>query len=45
MTGAMAELFDRYRIFGFNTFGEQLGAMHVNQTFVGVALMEPDPAA
>ncbi|WP_324330926.1 FIST N-terminal domain-containing protein [Paracoccus solventivorans] len=45
MTGAMAELFDRYRIFGFNTFGEQLGAMHVNQTFVGLALMEPDPAA
>ena len=35
----------QHRIFGFNTFGEQLGAMHVNQTFVGLALMEPDPAA
>lgn len=41
MAGAMAELFHRYRVFGFNTFGEQHAGMHVNQTFVGLALMRP----
>ncbi|MCA1940967.1 MAG: FIST C-terminal domain-containing protein [Caenispirillum bisanense] len=26
------------RVIGFNTYGEQFGAMHVNQTFTGVAI-------
>lgn len=41
MTDAMADLFGRYRVCGFNTYGEQMSGMHVNQTFVGLALMEP----
>ena len=41
MTGQMAALFARYRVAGFNTYGEQHGGMHVNQTFVGLALMPP----
>ena len=35
------ELSDVYRDFGvvgFNTFGEQYGAMHLNQTFTGLAI-------
>lgn len=35
------ELSDVYREFGvvgFNTFGEQFGAMHLNQTFTGLAI-------
>lgn len=28
----------RNRVFGFSTFGEQFQAMHVNQTFTGVAI-------
>ena len=35
------ELSDVYREFGvvgFNTFGEQYGAMHLNQTFTGLAI-------
>ena len=39
MTARMAELFARYRVAGFNTYGEQHSGMHVNQTFVGLALM------
>ena len=27
---------------GFNTYGEQHGGLHVNQTFVGLAFLEPD---
>lgn len=27
-----------HRVIGFNTYGEQYGAMHVNQTFTGVAI-------
>lgn len=37
----MSELFTRYHIVGFNTYGEQHSAMHVNQTFVGLAIMPP----
>lgn len=41
MLGQMSELFARYRVAGINTFGEQHSGMHVNQTFVGMALMPP----
>ncbi len=29
------------RVLGFNTFGEQQGGVHMNQTFVGVAFFQP----
>ena len=30
-----------YRIAGFTTYGEQHGGIHVNQTFVGLAILDP----
>ena len=36
--GEMSDLMRRYHVLGFNTYGEQHGAMHVNQTFTGVAI-------
>ena len=30
------------RVFGFNTYGEQQSGLHMNQTFVGVAFIEPE---
>jgi hypothetical protein len=33
------------QVCGFGTYGEQYNAMHVNQTFTGVALAEPAAAA
>ncbi len=33
----MDELYQRYRVVGFHTYGEQLNAMHLNQTLTGVA--------
>ena len=38
LTDEMSDLMRRYRVLGFNTYGEQHGAMHVNQTFTGVAI-------
>lgn len=43
LLGAQSELFARYNIIGFNTYGEQHNAMHVNQTFVGLAILPPPP--
>lgn len=37
----MSDLLARYRVAGFNTYGEQHSGMHVNQTFVGLAFMSP----
>jgi len=34
----MDELYRRHNVVGFNTYGEQFGSMHLNQTFSGVAL-------
>ncbi|MBM3603381.1 MAG: GfdT [Alphaproteobacteria bacterium] len=45
LTGRMSDLFRRHRVAGFNTYGEQHSGMHVNQTFVGLAFMEPPPPA
>ena len=39
----MSDMFARYRIAGFSTYGEQHSGMHVNQTFVGLAFMPPEP--
>ena len=38
LKGEVGEIFERYRVVGFSTYGEQFNAMHVNQTFTGVAL-------
>lgn len=34
-----------YRIAGFNTYGEQHGGIHVNQTFVGLAILSQSEGA
>lgn len=38
---AFKDIFSRYNMAGFNTYGEQHGGMHMNQTFVGLAFLEP----
>lgn len=35
---AVAEILERNHVVGFATYGEQFNAMHVNQTFTGVAI-------
>lgn len=37
----MKAVFDRYNVIGFNTYGEQINSMHVNQTFTGIAIGSP----
>ncbi len=32
------EIFNRNRVIGFNTYGEQFNSVHVNQTFTGIVL-------
>ena len=40
--GPMIEdIFNRYNMAGFNTYGEQHSGMHMNQTFVGLAFLDP----
>lgn len=45
LMATMSDLFQRYRVAGFNTYGEQHSGMHVNQTFVGLAFMPPADSA
>ena len=33
----ISDIFRRFRVVGFNTYGEQFNAMHLNHTFTGVA--------
>lgn len=40
--GVIKEIFNRYNMAGFNTYGEQHGGMHMNQTFVGLAFLDPE---
>lgn len=43
LTGQLAQtsaLLQRFRVVGFNTYGEQFAGMHINQTFTGVAIGE-----
>lgn len=40
-SGAVSELLRRHNVVGFSTYGEQLNAMHVNQTMTGVAIYRP----
>ncbi len=34
----VSDLYRRYNVAGFHTYGEQFNAMHLNQTFTGVAI-------
>ncbi len=38
MKRKVSELYRRYHVAGFHTYGEQYNAMHLNQTFTGVAI-------
>ncbi|WP_084267055.1 nitric oxide-sensing protein NosP [Shewanella marina] len=35
------QLFSKYRLLGFNTYGEQLNGVHMNQTLTGVMIGKP----
>lgn len=37
-THAMSEVLARHEVIGFSTYGEQIGALHVNHTMTGVAI-------
>jgi hypothetical protein len=41
----VSELLAANRVVGFSTYGEQFNAMHVNQTFTGVAIGPPGSAS
>lgn len=38
---AVSETLARHHVTGFSTYGEQIGAMHVNQTMTGLAFFPP----
>ena len=38
LSHAVSKLFAEKRVVGFNTYGEQYHALHVNQTFSGLAI-------
>ena len=37
------ELYQRFGVAGFHTYGEQFNAMHLNQTLTGIAFGKPEP--
>lgn len=42
-TTALSDVMSRNNIVGFSTYGEQIGALHVNQTMTGVAIYTDEP--
>jgi hypothetical protein len=40
-THSLSQIMEKHRAIGFNTYGEQFGSMHVNQTMTGVAIYRP----
>ena len=40
-TKMMSDVLRAHRVFGFNTYGEQFGNKHVNQTFTGICFYPP----
>lgn len=44
-SGAVSAILRDNRVVGFSTYGEQLNAMHVNQTMTGVAIYPPEGGA
>ena len=43
LTDSVGRILAANNTVGFSTYGEQFHAMHVNQTFTGVALYPPEP--
>ena len=41
----LVSLYRKYNVVGFHTYGEQIGSIHVNQTFSGVAFGKPNRSA
>lgn len=41
LSGRLSDLLRAHHVVGFSTYGEQLNAMHVNQTLTGVAIYPP----
>lgn len=39
---AVSEFLKAHRVVGFNTYGEQFNGMHINQTFTGVVIGQPE---
>ncbi len=39
---AASSVLRQNRVVGFNTYGEQFGGIHMNQTFVGIAFYPPE---
>ena len=37
----VSDILSRHKVVGFSTYGEQVGAMHVNQTLTGIAFYPP----
>ena len=37
----LADIYRRYNVVGFHTYGEQFNAMHLNQTLTGIAFGAP----
>ncbi|MGR3378401.1 FIST N-terminal domain-containing protein [Salipiger abyssi] len=44
-TRAISDILSKHNVVGFNTYGEQFGALHVNQTLTGVAFYPPEEEA
>lgn len=42
MTRDLSDVLSRHKVIGFSTYGEQIGALHVNHTMTGVAFYAPD---
>ncbi len=40
-TRAVSDVLSAHNVVGFSTYGEQIGALHVNQTLTGVAIYPP----
>lgn len=39
--GALSGVLSRHKVIGFSTYGEQMNAVHVNQTMTGIAIYPP----
>lgn len=44
-TRAVSAVLSEHRVIGFSTYGEQIGALHVNHTMTGVAIYGPEADA
>ena len=43
MSHQLTDIYRRYRVVGFHTYGEQYNAMHLNQTLTGIAFGKAKP--